>query len=98
MKQTQEITQVLHGRTRYVYEHDVQATTPARAELQQTIAKLRKADPSLVTINNITSVYGTGKVIITADVYTSKNDYKKSVPAYLSKKSVVKEAPKEEQK
>lgn len=94
MKQIQEIIQVPLGRKRIVYEHEVQATTPARAELQKTVAKLQKTEPALVTINQIKSVYGTGKVVITADVYGSKEDYKKSVPAYLSKKSVVKEEPK----
>lgn len=92
MKLLKKTEQKLLGRTRATYEQEVIAVTPSRKEIQQTIAKLQKVDASLVAISSISSTFGSGKVTVIADIYKSADDYKKAVPAYLAKKSVV-EAP-----
>ena len=73
-------------------------TTPARSELQKSIATNQKADAKLVVVTNIKSVTGTPDVTVTAHVYSNEKFYKQFVPAYLQKKSVIVEAVKEEPK
>lgn len=97
MKKIQEQNQALLGRNYVVYEHQVNAVTPSRKDIQVKIASMEKSKPQLVTIKKIDSVYGTSVINISAYVYSSEADYKRSVPAYLSKKSVVEE-PKVEEK
>jgi len=98
MELIKEQIEKLLDRKKLVYRGEFKSTTPSRAELQLEIAKMQKADPKLVVVENISTKYGTNEVTITAFVYDNEKVYQEIVPKHLAKKSEVKveEKPKEE--
>ncbi len=89
MKLINKVEEKLLGRVCFEYEFEKMATSPSRVEIQKEVAKLQKAKFELVVIEKIDVQFGTNKFKIKAVVYNSKEDYKKSVPAHLAKKSVI---------
>ena len=98
MKLLNKVEDKLNGRTSYVYELVKKTVTPSRVELQKEIAKKEKAKPELTVVEKINVAYGTNVFTIEATIYDNKDDYKRLVPEYLAKKSVLPEEPKEEAK
>lgn len=102
MDLVREIEETLLDRKTVVYKAQFTSATPARAEIQNSIATMQKVDPKMVVVTGIKTNYGTNEVELTAQVYKNEGAYKALVSKSMAKKSEVKtpepalEVPKEE--
>ncbi len=88
----------LIGRIEIKGEIVFQGVTPSNDSVQKEVADLMKADPSVVKVKSIYTVYGETKAVVTAYVYSTKEDFEKFEPKKKEPKAKAAEAKPEEKK
>ena len=97
MKKLKETQSPLIHRTQVEFETEhFQKSTPKKVDVIKSIASNLKVAEDLIHVKKIIARFGSTKSKIIADIYKSKEDFKKY--AKIGKKEKTQEAPKEEVK
>ncbi|HOI19133.1 MAG TPA: 30S ribosomal protein S24e [Candidatus Woesearchaeota archaeon] len=73
------------------------ATTPSREQVKEIVAKLSKANSSLILVQSVEKAYGKTQAIVTAKIYLDKSSLEKTEPEYMLKRNKI-EKSKEDKK
>ena len=92
MKEIKKFENKLLDRVEYVFETQA-SSTPSRHSVKAEIVKKLKADEKLVSIQGITSHYGSRTIHVSAYVYSDLNVMQQLVPKHIAKRN---EAPEQE--
>lgn len=95
MKQIEKIENKLLDRVEYVFEMQA-SSTPSRDTIKQEIVKKLKADEKLVSIEKVSSQYGSRNVYINVYVYDSEEVMNSLVQKHIQKRNEPAKAESEE--
>ena len=96
LKILHEIESILFKRKDYLYEVSFEGPTPSFDQIKKLIMESSKVDEDLLVVKKIKQKYGTRKVEISARIYNSPEDLKRT--EIRSKKTKKKEGKKKEEK
>lgn len=86
MKEVSKFENKLLDRVEYIFETQA-SSTPSRQDVKAEIVKKLKADENLVSIQDISSHYGSQKIHVSVYVYDNADTMQSLVPKHIAKRN-----------
>lgn len=96
MKVVQENKNVLLKRTEVVVEYPNSSTPLTRAQVKTEIAKHFKVEEDVVIVSQLKTHFGSRDVVVSANVYETKEALEKATPKHIQKRNAAPEVAAEE--